>query len=103
MNNLNYLNINLEDALEMARRHDCDPIESYDLDDDTLPIWASNNYNNCNFAPGDVDELCYHACISVGAYTRGVISQVVYLQAMRYIDQRLHRHYRTSLEIELYR
>lgn len=97
---MDYLTISLEDAWAMARRHGCDLIESSDFDDDLVPVWASNNYNGIASAPGDVDELCGHACFSVGAYTRGVISQRVYLQAMRCIDRRLRRHYGTSLEIE---
>ena len=97
---MNYLNIKLEDAWAMARRHGCGLIVSSDFDDDTVPVWASNNYNGLSYAPGDIDELCGHACFAVGAYTRGVISQDVYLRAMRNIDQRLYQHYRTSLEAE---
>lgn len=98
---MNYLNITLEDAWEMARRHGCDLIVSSDFDDDMVPKWASNNYKGIgDNAPGDVDELCGHACYAVGAYTRGVISQEVYVRAMQNIDQRLHRHYGTSLEME---
>ena len=97
---MNYMNITLDAAWAMARRHGCDLIDSSDFDDDLVPIWASNNYNSIAGAPGDIDELCGHACLSVGAYTRGVISKEVYLRAMQYIDQRLYRHYGTSLEKE---
>lgn len=97
---MDYLTISLEDAWAMARRHGCDLIESSDFDDDLVPVWASNNYNDITYAPGDVDELCGHICFTVGAYRRGVISQEVYLRAMRFIDHRLKRHYRTSLETE---
>lgn len=97
---MNYLNISLEDAWAMARRHGCDLIDSSDFDDDMVPVWASNNYQGCEGAPGDVDDLCAHACFSVGAYTRGVISQEVYLRAMHNIDQMLRQYYFTSLEKE---
>lgn len=100
---MNYIGIKLEDAWAMARRHGCTLIMDSDFDDDIIPVWASNCYKGCLDAPGDVDELCGHACISVGAFTRGKISQEVYLSAMRNIDQMLHQYYGTSLDRELFR
>lgn len=97
---MDYLNISLEDAWAMARRHGCTLIKSSDFDDDLVPTWASKNYRGCDDVPGDVDELCGHACYSVGAYTRGVISEEVYLRAMRNIDQMLRKFHNTSLDQE---
>lgn len=100
---MNYLKISLDDALAMARRHGHTLIDLIDFDDDSIPVWASNNYLGYVGAPGDIDELCGHACHSVGAYTRGVISQEIYLRAMENIDHMLYKYYNTSLAQEWFR
>lgn len=97
---MNFLSITLDEAWTMARRHGCVNITSSDFDEDMIPVWASNNYRGCIGAPGDVDELYGHVCYCVGAYTKGVISKEIYLRAMENIDNKLRRHYGTSIENE---
>lgn len=97
---MNYLDINFEDVRKLAYQHGSDDLEFFDFDDNTIPIWASNNYQGCIGAPEDVNGLCDHACLAMGTYIKGEISPEVYLSAMQNIDRMLRRYYGTSLEKE---